>query len=47
MAHFQFNGRIVYYKECGRGDPIILLPGNTASSFMFNSILEKYAESFM
>ncbi|WP_430816493.1 alpha/beta fold hydrolase [Carboxylicivirga sp. RSCT41] len=46
MAYFEFDNRKVYYKVCGKGTPLLLLHGNTASSCMFNGLIESYAEYF-
>jgi len=46
MAYFAFEDKKVFYKEIGKGDPLLLLAGNTASSKMFNAIIRKYSKDF-
>lgn len=43
MSYFQFDGKEVFYKEVGEGRPLLLLHGNTASSKMFEPVIELYA----
>lgn len=46
MAYFKYNDKNIYYKEIGEGKPLIFLHGNTASSNMFLSVVEKYVDNF-
>ncbi|MCY6960099.1 alpha/beta fold hydrolase [Clostridium brassicae] len=42
MAYFKYKERNVYYEEIGAGEPLLLLHGNTASSKMFQSVINLY-----
>lgn len=46
MAYFKYNGKKIYYEEHGTGEPLILLHGNTASSKMFNSVIDYYSDTY-
>jgi pimeloyl-ACP methyl ester carboxylesterase len=46
MAYFNFQNHRVFYKTPGKGDPLLLIHGNSVSSRMFNSILKLYTNSF-
>lgn len=46
MAYFQYQGKSVFYKEYGQGEPLIFLHGNTASSKMSELIMPLYEEHF-
>lgn len=46
MSYFRYNDKNVYYEEKGNGTPLLLLHGNTASSKMFDSVVELYASNF-
>jgi pimeloyl-ACP methyl ester carboxylesterase len=46
MANFNFETKNIYYRVIGKGEPLILLHGNTVSSKMFSSILKKYSKEF-
>lgn len=46
MSFFKYNSKDVYYTEIGEGQPIILLHGNTASSKMFESIVDLYSDNY-
>lgn len=46
MPYFEFEGLNVFYKITGRGKPLILLHGNTASSKMFSSIVRSFSKHF-
>lgn len=39
MSYFDYNGSRLYYEECGVGDPLLLLHGNTASGKLFLPIM--------
>ena len=46
MSHFVFDHKRVYYRESGAGQPLLFLHGNTASSNMYASIADKYAQDY-
>lgn len=46
MSFFKYNSKNVYYTEIGEGQPIVLLHGNTASSKMFESIVDLYSDKY-
>lgn len=46
MPYFNYNGKNIYYKESGEGEPLLLLHGNTASSKMFDEIVSFYEVYF-
>ena len=46
MPYFDYVGKKVYFQEIGKGKPCVFLHGNTASSRMFEPLLELYADSF-
>ena len=46
MAYFKYQGKSVFYEECGQGKPVIFLHGNTASSKMSELLMPLYAENF-
>lgn len=46
MSYFNYTGKQVYYKESGSGEPLLLLHGNTASSKMFDDVLNLYKKYF-
>jgi len=46
VSFFNYNGRKVYYSEQGKGEPLILLHGNTSCGMMFNPIVPKLSEIY-
>ncbi len=42
MPYFLYCGHHIYYEECGKGDPLLLLHGNSASSRMFDPVIGLY-----
>ena len=46
MSHFIFDGKRIFYEEAGRGKPLIMLHGDTASSRMFEFLLPLYQDNF-
>ena len=46
MAYFEFDNKKVYYNIMGKGEPLLLLHGNTVSSRMFGTLINKYAKDF-
>lgn len=46
MAYFKYNNKSIYYHEVGSGSPLILLHGNTASSKMFDDVINLYSNNF-
>ncbi|HGL6449167.1 TPA: alpha/beta fold hydrolase, partial [Clostridioides difficile] len=46
MAYFNYNDKQCYYNEIGDGTPLLFLHGNTASSKMFNDIINFYKDEY-
>jgi pimeloyl-ACP methyl ester carboxylesterase len=46
MSFFKYHSKNVFFTEIGNGEPIVLLHGNTASSKMFDSVLNLYVSKF-
>lgn len=46
MSYFIYQAKRIYYSESGKGDPVVFLHGNTASSRMFEPLLPLYEEYF-
>ena len=46
MPFFNYKNTSVFYEITGTGHPLLLLPGNTASSRMFDALLELYTKNF-
>lgn len=46
MSYFIYQAKRIYYSEAGKGNPIVFLHGNTASSRMFEPLLSLYEEHF-
>jgi len=46
MAYFEFDNKKIFYKVKGKGTPILLLHGNTVSSRMFSTLINKYSKVF-
>nr|WP_301906487.1 alpha/beta hydrolase [uncultured Anaerostipes sp.] len=46
MSYFNYHSKKIYYTETGKGIPVLLLHGNTASSKMFEPLLPLYTEHF-
>lgn len=46
MPYFRYDGLNVFYDERGRGEPSLLLHGNTVSSKMFTSEIEYWSSIF-
>ncbi len=46
MPHFLYRGYRIYYKECGQGEPLLLLHGNSASSRMFDPVIGLYTRDY-
>ncbi len=46
MPYFNFEGKKIFYKETGCGEPLVLLHGDTASGRMFEPLLPLYQEHF-
>uniref|UniRef100_UPI00321671E8 alpha/beta fold hydrolase n=1 Tax=uncultured Draconibacterium sp. TaxID=1573823 RepID=UPI00321671E8 len=46
MAYFEFDKKKIYYRVKGKGEPVLLLHGNTASSRMFSTLINKYSKDF-
>ncbi|PWE01430.1 alpha/beta fold hydrolase [Marinilabilia rubra] len=46
MPYFPFENKNIFYNISGEGQPLLLLHGNTASSVMFESLIDKYSQDF-
>lgn len=46
MAFFDFQGKKIFYKEYGKGAPLLLLHGNSLSSAMFTSAAEELQKHY-
>ena len=46
MPYFIYQKRKIYYREEGKGELLILLPGNTASSAVHNEEINYFAKKF-
>ncbi len=46
MPYFDYAGKRCYYERHGKGMPLLLLHGNTASSKMFSGAVEYFADMF-
>lgn len=46
MSYFKFENKNVFYSEEGEGTPLLFLHGNTASSKMFDLIVDKYKKDY-
>lgn len=46
MSYYFYQDYKIYYQEIGKGYPLVMLHGNTASSAMFSGIAQKYAEDY-
>jgi pimeloyl-ACP methyl ester carboxylesterase len=46
MAYYNYQSHKIYYQEIGYGTPLLMLHGNTASSFMFSEIALEYAQNY-
>lgn len=46
MSYFNYDSKKIYYKETGKGKPVLFLHGNTASSRMFELLLPLYEDKF-
>lgn len=46
MSFFKYHSKNVFFSEIGQGEPIVLLHGNTASSKMFDSVLDLYVSKY-
>jgi len=46
MSYFSYNSKKVYYIEIGKGIPLLLLHGNTASSNMFMNVVQEYSSKY-
>jgi len=46
MPYFSYEGKSVFYRDEGKGDLLLLLPGNTASSASHDGEMEFFAQSF-
>ena len=46
MSYFNYKGKKIYYEKFGKGEVLVFLHGNTASSKMFEPLMPLYADDF-
>ena len=46
MPQFNYQGNSVYYKISGKGEPLLLIHGNSVSSKMFDSVINTFSEKY-
>ena len=46
MPYFKFQNNKIFYQITGIGEPLLLIHGNTASSKMFDSVMNTYSEKY-
>lgn len=46
MSYFNYRGKKIYYEKFGKGEVLVFLHGNTASSKMFEPLMPLYADDF-
>ena len=46
MSYFYYQRKKIYYTEAGKGEPVLFLHGNTASSKMFELLMPLYEDRF-
>ena len=46
MAFFKYNKKNVYYRTFGKGEPLLMIHGNSVSSRMFAPIIKYYKKDF-
>ena len=46
MPHFEYQHQRLFYREQGRGDPLLILHGNTASSALHQGELDTYQSRY-
>lgn len=46
MAYFKYNKQRIFYNVEGKGDPVLLIHGNSVSSRIFNSVIGLYSENY-
>ena len=46
MPYFTYQDKRIYYRITGRGEPLLMIHGNTASSKMFNTVLKLYKKYY-
>lgn len=46
MAYFNYDNKQCYYNEIGSGTPLLFLHGNTASSKMFDDVINFYKDEY-
>lgn len=46
MAYFNYQHQKIFYRIAGKGDPLLLIHGNSVSSEMFSPVLTLFSESF-
>jgi pimeloyl-ACP methyl ester carboxylesterase len=46
MPYFVYDGKRIFYRDEGKGDVVLLLPGNTASSASHDAEVEFFTNYF-
>lgn len=46
MTYFRFKNKNIYYREKGKGDILLVLPGNTASSVVYQEQIDYFAKHY-
>lgn len=46
MAYFKFKNNKIFYQITGKGEPLLLIHGNSVSSKMFDSVINIYSEKY-
>jgi len=46
MPYFKYANKKIHFQEIGDGSPLVLLHGNTASSKMFDDVIDLYKDDF-
>ncbi|HAM63953.1 MAG: alpha/beta hydrolase [Firmicutes bacterium GWF2_51_9] len=46
MSIFKYQNKDIYYEDIGEGEPLFFLHGNSASSSMFDSIVDLYSKDY-
>ena len=46
MPYFEYNDKKIFYVDEGKGDVVLLLPGNTATSAVHGSEIEYFSRNF-
>ena len=46
MPYFTYNSNLIFYRKSGHGKPVIILPGNTASSKAHTKEIEYFSKTY-